>query len=520
MHFRSWLLASPLAVLLATPLAGAQTFATGTVVDVNGAPVAGADLDFFHQDGQESNTRNDGTGANGTFSTEVRDGPDTYDVRINPPYGAALLPAELNDIFIVGTKNLGTITMPTGLLVEGRAINSIGQPLAGVLINVVDSATGAPIFIPHSATDGIGEFKFALPSGTYDLLFDPSLVGGTLLAPKQLLATSVTGATQLGDVTLPNGFVLSATCKRSNLTAIANLDVDVVEPTTGEKLYTPGDSTDATGFVDVVVPAGTFDVQFQPSTADKLVARELAGTVVTGTTNLGTLTFANGLYLSGTVTSSVTGLPIAAVDIDVFDAATGVQVYLHGDNSSATGTYQVIVPAGTWSVDFDPPLALDFAAKTVAGVFVNADKTLNTTLAPCGTGVHYGSSVPGSGGFVPTIASVGDPLRLGSQNVDLQISNGLGGATAFFTIGTASAAIPFKAAALLVDPAGSFYVMVALPLSGPTGVAGAGSFDIVDEIPNDPLLEGIHLYVQVLVVDVGATKKVAISDGLDLTICR
>lgn len=522
MQMRSSILASAtaLAALLAAPTASAQTFATGTVVDGSGAPIAGADLDFFHQDGKESNTRNDGTGANGTFTTEVRDGPDTYDVRVNPPYGAALLPGEVNDVLVVGTKNLGTITLPAGFLVEGRTLNAIGQPVADVSVKVFDSASGAVVYIPHSTTDALGEFKFAVPSGTYDIVFDTSALVGPLLAPAQRFATSVTGALDLGDVTLPNGFVLSATCKRSNGTGILGVDVDVVDTATGNLLYTPGDGSDALGFVDVVVPAGTFDVQFQIDPATKIVSRELLATVVTGTTNLGTLTFVNGFFLSGTVTATATGLPVAAVDVDVIDPVNGSEVYLVNDNSSASGTYQVVVPAGTWNVDFDPPLALDLAAKLVTGVFVNADKVQHATLDACGQGVHYGTAVAGSGGFVPTVASVGDPVRLGALNVDLQISNGLGGATCFFAIGTGSAAIPFKAAALLVDPAGGFYVMVPLPLSGPAGVPGAGSFDVVDEIPNDPVLDGVHLYAQVLVVDAGATKKVAMSDGLDLTICR
>lgn len=511
--------ALPFALLCAAPAAFAQTFATGTAVDVNNVGIVGADLDFFHQDGKESNTRNDGTGAGGAFNTEVRDGPDLYDVAINPPYGAALLPARIEDVFIVGTTNLGTITLPPGNLVEGRAIDSTGVPVVGAKVKVFDSATGDNVFIPHALTDALGEFKFALPAGTYDVAIDPTLLLGPLMAPAQRLDVVVNAGVQLGDLTLPAGYLLSATCKLG-AAPIVGLDIDVIDSATHEKLYTPGDSTDALGFVDVVIPAGTFDLRFEPQLVQKIVAQELPAVVVTGNKPLGTISFISGSYLSGTVTDAGTGAPITNVDIDVIDPVSGTQFFLGSDNTDAAGFYKVVVPGGTWDVDFEANLPVDYAAKIVAGVVVAGDTTLNTTLAPCPAGVHYGSAVAGSGGFVPTVASVGDPLRLGATAVDLRISDALGGSLCFFTLGTSDASIPFKAGALLVDPGAAFYVMVALPLSGPAGVPGAGSFDVVDEIPDDATLEGVHLYVQVIVADPGAAKKVAMSDGLDLVICR
>lgn len=518
----SWIHAAALsaAVLASAPCAEAQTFVKGTVVDSAGAGVGGADLDVFHQDGKESNTRNDGTASDGTFKTEVRDGPGTYDIVVNPPYGAALLPARLEDIVVVGTKDLGTITLADGLLVEGRAVDALGAPIAAVAVKVFESATGLQVSIPHGATDSLGEFKFAVPAGIYDVLLDPSGIASPLYAAAQRLDVDVSAGVQLGDLVLAPGFVISATCKRTGGSAIADLDVDVIDSATGEKLYTPGDSTDALGFVDVVVPAGTFDLQFEPNLAAKLVAQELLAQVITGTTNLGTLFFQSGVYLSGTVTAAATGVAVANVDVDVIDPATGFHFFLASDNTNAAGAYQVVIPTGTWDVDFEPATAVALAAQTHLGVFVNADQTENAALLDCGHGVHYGSGLAGSGGLIPTVASIGSPPRLGAIGVTIEIANALGGATAYFTLAVQPSNVPYKGGTILAAPSAAILVFFPLPLSGPVGVAGAGSVQLVDDIPDDPTIDGVHLYLQAIVGDPGATKKLAFTDGLDLTLCR
>lgn len=510
-----------LAALSTTHAASAQTFVQGTVVDPASAGVVNVDIDAFDSSGAEASLSNDATGAGGAFLAQVNSGPGTYDLRFSPPPGVALLPKRLEDVLIIGTKNVGTVTLASGFLVEGRLLDGNGNPMFNVALRVEESASGADVEIAHGVTDVAGEFRIALPAGTFDIGFDPFAAYGTSWAPQLLRGVVVGAALDVGDVACTQGFLIKATCEKAGGLKVAGLDLDVIDSATGQKVFTPGDGSDSGGFVDVVVPAGTYDLQFEPLIADKLVAQQFESVVVgTSDVDYGTLLFAAGRYLSGKVTGSDSGAGIAGVDLDVFDAVTGVEIPLSSDNTDSAGNYQVVVPIGTYDLDFEPALTQIYAAKVVAGVAVSADKVQNVALDPCTQGSKYGSGVPGSGGFTPSVDSVGDRPRLGAEAVNLRISGGLGGATAFFTLGTASAAIPFKAGTLLVDSAGVLLAYVALPLSGPAGVPGAGSFDLVDGIPDDPALEGVAFYAQALVLDVGAVKKVAMSDGLEIVVCR
>jgi hypothetical protein len=128
--------------------------------------------------------------------------------------------------------------------------------------------------------------------------------------------------------------------------------------------------------------------------------------------------------------------------------------------------------------------------------------------------------VAGSGGFVPTLQSVGDPARPGAPAFSLRIGDALGGSLSFLLLGSASTNLALKGFTLWVDPAGSLFLLLGLPLEGPAGVAGAGSLTLTGAIPDEPALDGLHLYGQALVLDPGAPRRVAASDGLDITFCR
>ena len=508
-------------LLVARPVeARAQTFAKGTVVDPNGVGVAAVDIDGFHQNGDPVDLSNDGTQGDGTFLATVNDGPGTYDFVFLPPSGSSLLPLRIENKFVIGTTDLGTITLPAGHLVEGRVVDASTAPLAGVDLVVIDVATGAEVFVARPTTDSLGEFDFAVVDGVYDVQFDPSDAFGSSIAPGQRLDVEVLGPVDLGDVVLPPGLLLQATCKDVNGQGVPGLDVDVIDSVSGEHLFTPNDNSDNSGIVDVVVPSGTFDVQFEPDISNKLVGKELTALVVSGATDLGVLTFQPGRYLSGTVTEAATGLPVPGTDVDVIDPITGTEIFVYHDNADANGDYQVVVPTGTWDVDFWPPLTLYLKSKLVAGVIVNSDTVADVALDPCPLPAHYGSGKAGSGGLIPAIESVGDPPRIGAKTFSLEISNGLGGAFGFLILGSDSASISRKNFNLWVDPAGSFFLVFLVPLSGPAGVAGAGSLTMTGAIPNDPVLDGLHLYTQALVIDSGAAGNVASTDGLDTTFCR
>ena len=392
---------APLLALLAVasfvPCARAGVI-TGRVVDSNGVPIAGVNIDA----NGGATVTNGGTDANGLFTTTIT--PDgVYDILFEPPPPPAstALTRELLNVNVVGTVNLGDVVLPPGVALTGKVVRaSNGAGVPGVNLDVEQN--GTPLLVKGDVTDALGNFSIAVPTGAVTVFFKTEGTPLPLLAP-DYLELNLGGNTNLGNVPLQNGFLVSAIVRRAtNNNPVANADIDVNDTLTGKKLFTPGDNTDANGFVDFVVPAGTFDIEICPVFANLLVAKTLLATPISSNTFLGTILLDPGVVLSGTVLD-FQGQPHAQVDVDLKFTATGVKVTLCDDNTNAAGQYQVVVPTGTFDVKFTPPPTLGLGTQTIPGVVVAGNTVLNGTLPDCGT-ITYCTAKPTSiPGCVPAI---------------------------------------------------------------------------------------------------------------------
>ncbi|MSR46660.1 MAG: hypothetical protein EXS13_06300 [Planctomycetes bacterium] len=116
----------------------------------------------------------------------------------------------------------------------------------------------------------------------------------------------------------------------------------------------------------------------------------------------------------------------------------------------------------------------------------------------------YGAGWPGTNG-IPSLDAVNDPGF--GQTLDVAIGNSAGVTTlALLLVGTAPAAIPVKDGTLLVV-ADFFSTYLLLPAGGTT---------LSEDIPDDPALAFVDLYMQVLEADFGASRRVAFTPGLRL----
>jgi len=124
--------------------------------------------------------------------------------------------------------------------------------------------------------------------------------------------------------------------------------------------------------------------------------------------------------------------------------------------------------------------------------------------------VPYGAGCPGSGSFTPVLSGGGCP-KVG-DNIHVELSGGLGGATALLFFGLQEAAIPIGGQCLLnIQPV--LPLVVSLPLGG-TG-AGAGTFIVAGGITPNPLPV---LTIQAFVVDAGAAPGYSNTNGLRIEI--
>ena len=111
-----------------------------------------------------------------------------------------------------------------------------------------------------------------------------------------------------------------------------------------------------------------------------------------------------------------------------------------------------------------------------------------------------------------------DQAYLGRADWGISVKNGLGGATAYLAISSASGS-GFQSGIPLNIDSSQILSVVPVTLGGTVGVAGAGSafFPIPLAIPISSAFADIHFYAQVVVVDV-ASGGLASTGGLDVTL--
>jgi len=503
-----------LALLALAPLSRAD-FITGHVVDSNGIPVPGVNINAFRvSNGNEENLQNDGTNANGDFLTTIP--PNVYDIHFVPPAPpqTTLVTLVLKNVVVTGTKNLGTVVLPPGVSLSGHVQSQGGVPISQVSLNVIDRVSGDTVILVQKKTDAFGNFNVAVPAHAITLQLDPS---GNLLGTfaARSMDLSPAGNTNLGNLVLKNGFAVSGTVVRtSNGSVVPSVDLDFFDTATGEKLYTPNDTSNILGNFSVVVPAANYDIEFCPTFATSLVGKRINRSVAAATA-LGSIALDTGAILRGKIRSFNGTIQVNA-DVDVRDQVTQTKVVTCADNSNATGDYAIIVPLSTIKVTFHPPtFDVGLGSDIHKNVSIIGTTVLDGSLPSCPLPNNYGTGLAGTGGIVPHLTTSGGSPVQDNGAFAIQLQNGRGGATAFVMVSLAPAARPQLGGTLLVDPSIGFFA--AFPLGGTPGVAGAGSLTIP---ANLGAAVNLDLYLQAFVQDPGAVQGWAFSEGLHFRVCR
>ena len=194
-----------------------------------------------------------------------------------------------------------------------------------------------------------------------------------------------------------------------------------------------------------------------------------------------------------------------------YSLATGTELFRVWGSAAQNRLGESLRPAGDVDADGLPDLIAGAPSLDPAypAGFV---RVLSGVCA--GSFTSYGAGHAGSGGFVPVLRGNGCPgLALTPQFV---IEDGLGGAFALLPLALAPAAFPFKGGTLLIDPIAP--VILTLTLGGTPGGAGEGSAILPVYLPDDPLLDGLSVFLQAVVPDAGASHGLAMSAGLEMAI--
>ncbi len=496
-------------------------FITGRVVDSFGVGVPGVDIDVKNLgSGGTPPIFNDGTDALGNFVTTVPAG--LYRVSFTPPIPplSSHLVTEVEDVIIVGTKNMGTITLPPGVLISGLIRDPAGFPLAGVNLDVIDLTTGDNLILPGDLSNAFGEFTIAAPASAIELRLNPSGVLGQTLAPTAFLLQP-TEALSVGTVSLKPGFRISGIVVGPGMIPFEDADFDISMAGSGVELYTPDDNTDVNGAFSIVVPAGHFRAALCPVNGEQLVGQVINDISVTADVSLGLLQMEAGFLLSGVV-RAFDGSPVAGADVDV-DRPGGAPVHLCADSSDAIGAYSVVVPAGILDVEFDPPgFSLPLGRQSIPAVSVVGNTPLDASLPSCPLGISSGTGSPGTGGIVPGLTPIGGAPRAGNSAYGLEVTGALGGSTSVLSLSfpsSSSARFPFKPKVFIpLSPLPGGFRTKTQTLSGALGVAGVGS--TVYSMPVDQSMVGISITAQAWVFDPNGVGSIARTNFLAVNFCE
>jgi hypothetical protein len=125
---------------------------------------------------------------------------------------------------------------------------------------------------------------------------------------------------------------------------------------------------------------------------------------------------------------------------------------------------------------------------------------------------QYGQGNPGTGNAVPVLGVQG-PLRLGSTP-SLRLRRAVGGTLGLLAVGLAESNLPHSPFPGMTNYAVPWVHIRLLGVGGPSGEAGAGSFQISYTV--DSAIAGVKVFHQMFLLDSGATYGMTSSNGLEI----
>ena len=189
--------------------------------------------------------------------------------------------------------------------------------------------------------------------------------------------------------------------------------------------------------------------------------------------------------------------------------------------SDANGRVLVSTDSGdSFQVALDLPLgtnAANLALDTADGSLLIGTTSASTWELPnAAPAIKLGTGTAGTGGVVPRHYLSSGLAQVGSPDFAIAGDGFRGGTTVFLAYGLGQVDVPAFGGTFHV---GTLLNVLAFPVGGASGAAGAGSFDIDFALPLDPLLVGFSITTQCGAIDpaVAHPDGIALSNGLEIT---
>ena len=253
---------------------------SGRVVDSSGFPVANINLDVYDESGTRLVTPFDRTDAFGNFNVGVPAAPIEVAFDARPVLFPVLASQRIN-YSPTDNLNVGDVVLPPGMVVMGTAVTTFLTPVVNADLDFSDATTGERLYTPGDNTDLFGNFSVTVPAGVYDIQICPN--PADLLVSREVDGFPVIANTDLGQLPLEPGFLLSGIVTRANGAPAGGVDLNIEDSLTGATIALCNDDTNALGFYSVLVPIGTYTIRFtERCTSSTVRRRVLTNVIVTG----------------------------------------------------------------------------------------------------------------------------------------------------------------------------------------------------------------------------------------------
>ncbi len=199
------------------------------------------------------------------------------------------------------------------------------------------------------------------------------------------------------EYTLVVGLNVTGTVRDPGAVGVQDVNLDLYDACTGEKVPTAHDSTDSQGVYSVYVPAGVYSsIHFNPPSCKGLGAGRLSNQTISQNTTIDA-TLPSAFVVSGRVLDNL-NQPVLGAKIKFYVGSS--RQGATNDETDALGNFSILMAPGTYGVNVEPPVGRDLVVAHVPQVDASADVDLGdipllggfpvsgTLLGPGGTGVE------------------------------------------------------------------------------------------------------------------------------------
>lgn len=231
---------------------------SGNVSASGGGGLAGTDINAnYSSNGARLFTPTDNTDGAGNYAMVFPAG--TYDIAYRPALATQRAPVVFTNVPITKDTVIN-VSAPAGIVLTAT-VTGPGGPVTGVDVDAFKLPGGTESYLFNDVTSTAGTLSVVVTPGQYRLNFNPPFAAK--LVGKQFASVNLNTSTNL-PVALQSGFILSGTTRDSADIEMSGVRVRAIDASTGDTIFTPGDTSSAAGFYDIIVPNDVYNLLYIP----------------------------------------------------------------------------------------------------------------------------------------------------------------------------------------------------------------------------------------------------------------